>query len=291
MAKREDAKRRARRRNKVEERKGTEWYENASQEGLQDPTKGGRYSGAEVKAEYRSGRGDRSVDETSSYYQGLVNSGEAKFNSRAKKFLSNKHGVTFPGSNQEEPATEPKEESTTESAERYKNKAVSSAVDSQRQSVGNSNGDVNNNYYEGNTSNITLAGSVGDQNDTSMTKLSIAQASNPNPTDSGKGGADWVNYWKDVGTSKGANEAADRINSQAQQEADSLSILDTSVINTQLNKSTQNSYDRAKLGKIETFGDIYNKGYKPPSFENSAPSEVEQPDFEKMYNDLKKNIK
>ena len=124
-----------------------------------------------------------------------------------------------------------------------------------------------------------------------MTKLSIAQAANPNPNDSGKSGAAWVNYWKDASNGLSYNKVADDINRQAQSEAGGLQVVDTSAINTQINKSVENSYDRALMGKIGTFGDIYNKDYKSPGFENREISPVEQPDFEKMYNDLKKSIK
>lgn len=311
MASREDAKERANRsaeyRNKVEERKGTEWYDNARKGGLQDATENGRYSAAEVISEMRSGRDGKTTEQMADYYQGLADSGTT-FNNRAKSYLSERHGVNFGGGGKPEtqpdkPETEPEVPSNQdqESAERYRQSAVNAVTNTQSTgSIAGNNNTINQNQetnidnsttYEGNKSNITIGGTVGSPEDTTMTKLSIAQAANPNPNDSGKGGAAWVNYWKDAGSGLKYNDTADDINKQAQAEVDDLQVMDTSALNTQLNNSIQGSYDRALLGKINTYGDIYHKDYKAPTFENGTIEDVEQPDFEKMYNDLKNSIK
>lgn len=300
MTSREDAKERANKsakyRNKVEERKGTEWYDNARKEGLQDATNQGGYSAAEVISEMRSGRDGKTTEQMADYYQGLADSGTT-FNNRAQSYLSDKHGVNF-GSG-DKPKTKPEVPSNQdqESAERYRQSAVGAVTQSTGSIAGNNNV-INQNQeidnsttYEGNKSNITIGGKVGKANDTTMTKLSIAQGANPNPQDSGKGGAAWVNYWKDAGSGLSYNKVADDINKEAQAEVDSLQVIDTAVLNTQLNKSVEDSYNRALLGKINTYGDIYHKDYKAPTFENGTIEDVEQPDFEKMYNDLKNSIK
>jgi len=292
-------------RDKVEERKGTEWYDNALQKGLQDPSEqGGRYSGAEVRAEMRHGRDGKTTEEMSSYYQGLVDNNEAKFNNNAKTYLSDLHGVDFGdgggggGNNAKPPEAEkPPEEDKSESAERYRQNAVS-AVNSNSSVVNGNDNNINqtinndnSSFYEGNTSTTTINGGGKDGYGAIMSKLSIADSRNPNPNDSNKGGQAWVNYWKNASNGLDYNNTADQINRDSQSQADDLSVVDTSAINTQINKSIDDSYNRALAGKISTYGDIYHKDYKAPAFENSAPDKVEQPDFESMYNDLLKRMK
>jgi len=102
-------------RNSNERRLGTEEYDRISAEGLQDADNSGRYSAKEVIAEMRSGRDGRTTEEMAEYYQGLADDG-TKFNARAQKFLSDRHGVTFGGSgtgggsDEEAPAPTPTEE-------------------------------------------------------------------------------------------------------------------------------------------------------------------------------------
>ena len=81
-------------RNENERRLGTEEYDRLSGEGLQDADNGGRYSAKEVIAEMRGGRNGRTTEEMATYFQGLADDG-TKFNARAQKFLSDRHGVTF----------------------------------------------------------------------------------------------------------------------------------------------------------------------------------------------------
>ncbi len=83
-------------RNSNERRLGTEEYDRLSGEGLDDADEAGRYSAKEVIAEMRSGRDGKTTEEMADYYQGLADSG-TKFNARAQKFLSDRHGVTFGG--------------------------------------------------------------------------------------------------------------------------------------------------------------------------------------------------
>ena len=76
----------------VEERKGTEWYENAAKAGMQEPHVGKsgtkRYSGAEVRAEVRAGNRD------ADYFWKLKEQG-AKFNGNAQDFLHNELGMNI----------------------------------------------------------------------------------------------------------------------------------------------------------------------------------------------------
>jgi len=100
-------------RDKIEEKKGTEWYDAASEVGhLHDPhvSKSGveRYSGAEIRAELRAGRGDRTVDEMVKYYEDKYRSGDINLNGNAMDFLRDKHGAVLERMKKEDPK-EPKD--------------------------------------------------------------------------------------------------------------------------------------------------------------------------------------
>ena len=88
-------------RNSLEERKGTEWYDSASKVGdLHDPHmsrdgKTERYSGAEIRAELRHGRGDKTVDSMVDHYEKEYASGNINLNGNAKEFLREKHGAVL----------------------------------------------------------------------------------------------------------------------------------------------------------------------------------------------------
>ena len=87
-------------RDKIEERKGTDWYDKAKEQGLYDPAmsrdgKTARYSGAEVRAEMRAGRGDRTTEEMTKYYEDAYASGQINLNRNAKDFLRENHGAVL----------------------------------------------------------------------------------------------------------------------------------------------------------------------------------------------------
>lgn len=88
-------------RDKIEEKKGSEWYDAAKKVGdLHDPhmSRDGetaRYSGAEIRAELRAGRGDRTVDEMIDYYEDAYRKGDINLNGNAKEFLREKHGAVL----------------------------------------------------------------------------------------------------------------------------------------------------------------------------------------------------
>jgi len=88
-------------RDKIEERKGTEWYDSASEVGdLHDAhmSRDGeteRYSGAEIRAEMRAGRGDMTTEELTKKYEDMYASGEINLNGNAKDFLRDKHGANL----------------------------------------------------------------------------------------------------------------------------------------------------------------------------------------------------
>ena len=88
-------------RDKIEERKGTDWYDSAKKVGdLHDPhmsrdgeTK--RYSGAEIRAEMRAGRGDMTTEELTKKYEDMYASGQINLNGNAKEFLRDIHGANL----------------------------------------------------------------------------------------------------------------------------------------------------------------------------------------------------
>ena len=89
-------------RDKIEERKGTEWYDKASEVGdLHDPHMSkenpgvARYTGAEIRAEMRAGRGDMTTEELTKKYEDMYASGEINLNGNAKEFLRNHHGANL----------------------------------------------------------------------------------------------------------------------------------------------------------------------------------------------------
>jgi hypothetical protein len=88
-------------RDKIEERKGSEWYNSASKVGdLHDPhmSRDGeteRYSGAEIRAEMRAGRGDMTTEELTKKYEDMYASGQINLNGNAKEFLRDKHGANL----------------------------------------------------------------------------------------------------------------------------------------------------------------------------------------------------
>ena len=89
-------------RDKIEERKGTDWYDSAKKVGdLHDPHMSkedpevSRYSGAEIRAEMRHGRGDMTTEELTKKYEDMYASGEINLNGNAKEFLRDKHGAVL----------------------------------------------------------------------------------------------------------------------------------------------------------------------------------------------------
>ena len=99
-------------RDKIEERYGTEWYDAAKKVGdLHDPrTNNGTgpkmYSGAEVRAEMRHGRGDMTTEELTKKYEDLYAAGKINLNGNAQEFLTEHHGANFVRNNKGEPGSD-----------------------------------------------------------------------------------------------------------------------------------------------------------------------------------------
>ena len=105
-------------RDKIEEKKGTEWYDSAKKVGdLHDPHmsrdgKTERYSGAEIRAELRAGRGEKTVDDMIKHYESEYANGNINLNGNAKEFLREKHGAVLERMKKEEDP-KPEEETPT----------------------------------------------------------------------------------------------------------------------------------------------------------------------------------
>ena len=88
-------------RDKIEERKGTEWYDKALKVGdlhdahMSRDGKTARYSGAEIRAEMRHGRGDMTTEELTKKYEDLYASGKINLNGNAKEYLREHHGANL----------------------------------------------------------------------------------------------------------------------------------------------------------------------------------------------------
>lgn len=88
-------------RDKIEERKGTDWYDSAKKVGdlhdayMSRDGKTKRYSGAEIRAEMRAGRGDMTTEELTKQYEDMYASGQINLNGNAKEFLRNIHGANL----------------------------------------------------------------------------------------------------------------------------------------------------------------------------------------------------
>jgi len=88
-------------RDKIEERKGTDWYDSAKKVGdlhdahMSRDGKTKRYSGAEIRAEMRAGRGDMTTEELTKQYEDMYASGQINLNGNAKEFLRDIHGANL----------------------------------------------------------------------------------------------------------------------------------------------------------------------------------------------------
>ena len=95
----------------LSDRFGQDYVDRAKDDGLQDATSNGGYSRKELASEFRYGRGDLSVDEMTSKFQGMVDSGDFKGNNKAQDFLK-MHGVNFGGGEDPVQETTPSPEPT-----------------------------------------------------------------------------------------------------------------------------------------------------------------------------------
>ena len=110
--------------------------------------------------------------------------------------------------------------------------------------------------------------------------------------DSGKGGADFVNYFANLGNSKKEDtyEYLDKYNERSNTQAANNKVLNDAALDRNIERSIQNSYDRAMISEAMLFGDFMSKDYKAPKWENSAPKEIERPDLAGLYEQIRDDL-
>ena len=138
-------------------------------------------------------------------------------------------------------------------------------------------------------------GGSGNYNEGDGTRSTMQQFRRNGPTgikgDFKGSGKDFVDYYASAGRSGDTDDWVERYRSQAQGRIDGLDVIDTAAMRTNRMRSLQDSKDRATLQSFINWGDYMHKDYKPPTWENSPPSEVETPDFEDLYDKARKGLK
>ena len=269
---------------RLEERVGSDKYNEMSADGLQAPNDSGAYTAAEVKAEFRnaSDKG-RSVndggDDMVSYFQQQKDDG-AKFNFKAQQYLTDKYGFDFSAKTKppEEEETAPVDDEPTETADPVEEAKESTKPPATDDST--ASGKANNKFNE-----IMKKKS---KNKNPMSSMSMAAsrfgAGTGVASDTGLGGKDFVDYWANAADTSDSDAYADKVVQDTQDWADKNQVIDTAYLRTQMGRSMQDSNDRYNLARFFNFGDMTNPNYKPPAWENSAPDEVEEPDWDELYN-------
>ena len=127
--------------------------------------------------------------------------------------------------------------------------------------------------------------------DTSVSDRTLADAPDGPDGDSGKSGADFVNYYANASNSNGGSNAfIQDFYTRAKDQAEDLRVIDAAALDVGLERSIQNSYDKAQIGDTLLFGDYKNQNYNPPKWTNSEVQSTETPDWKKLYEDIISNI-
>ena len=155
-------------RNKLEERKGTEWYDAAAKKGLHDPRiddNGGKkmYSGAEVRAEMRDGRDGKTTEEMTKYFSEGYANGTINLNGNAKDFLTDIHGASLQrnskgGSDKPDTAKDPEVAAPSETPTRTTDPSPTQTI-TPAPSFGGSGGGLTQNVNQDNDQTSTVVGS------------------------------------------------------------------------------------------------------------------------------------
>ena len=298
-------------RNKLEERKGTDWYNSAAKKGdLYDPrvddNRGkSMYSGAEVRAEMRDGRGDMSTEEMTKYYEDAYASGELNLNGNAKEFLRDKHGANLERREVKTPERKPAPTASTDTASG--NQAINSPIsqanpidingdsnqvsqdNSITQTVDNSvdNSDNSSRYYGGNSRTFNYKGGDGESSlyDTPVSKATMGGFYDTD--DSPAAAAKFMDMYID------SNRLAQRGN---RKEYDKYKNVDYSAndpgrdseLNAQLNQSIEASRKRAssKRDKILMGRNPFDIDFTLPGMPSPVESKADE-----IYKDTLEKIK
>ena len=132
--------------------------------------------------------------------------------------------------------------------------------------------------------------------DTSESDRAVASAPQGGGTgiasDSGKGGADFVEYYANLGNSKKEDTKSflDSFYDRSRERHKQSTAIDGQALDRNIARSIQSPYDRANLATANIFGDIFSADYKAPKWENSSPKEVERPDLAGLYESIRKDL-
>ena len=260
------------RKSKLYEAIGKNKFEQKAEDGQEGET----YDAAEVKSELRAGNSD-TVEDRVSIFQDLANKGKQSFNNKAKSLLSDRYGVDFSKYDSIRSGnTEDTKEDTTDTS---KTSDTSETTD---------NTESKTNYTP---KSFPKWGNINSMSGLSK-KMATYGAGTGVASDSGLGGADFVNYFANASNSSQKSDAefADKVMADADKQIEASDVVDTKELRTSISRDIQDDMDKAYLSKVMNFGDIFNSSYKPSKWKHSAPDEVEQPNWKKMYDDLAGNI-
>ncbi len=263
----------------LQERFGEDYVNKVKGDGLQDATNNNRYSRKELASEFRYGRGDASVDDTVTKYQGMVDSGEFKGNNKAQEFLK-KHGVKFGGNN----ATTPSKSEESTSGSVIQSGSASGS--------GSGNSATNNSTINGNNNSVdqSITQNMNNSRNYGGDSRSFTYNGGKNPaTDTPASMATMAGYYA---PNDSASANASRLDRQVQQNTDIQKQLRESAPSSYIDPERMDnriqqreSYSRAKAKTMagNIFGDMFSM--KTPEWNSAKPAkEVESPDFESMYN-------
>ena len=264
-------------RNSLERSVGTEQYDEMAGEGFSAKNDKGQVQAREVIAEFRDGRGDRSVndgdDSMVSKYQSMVDSGEHKFNARARAYLE-KQGVSFDGRTGDEttdstdttgstgdPANNVDADQKGDNDNVPSNEDIKDKGEQEKQAQEKLNQTIqkvkgNNKYEFTPASDGTLAG-----------KYEV--------DDSPRAQRKFNNLYKSMNkgnSRKFAGQIEDSLKMFG--DYDARSYTPESMANA-IGRSTQYSYDRADRQTGHVFGDIWNDNYITEEWKMpSAPAPI-----------------
>jgi hypothetical protein len=293
-------------RDKIEERKGTEWYDKALKVGdLHDPHMSGdgktkRYSGAEIRAEMRHGRGDMTTEELTKKYEQMYASGKINLNGNAKDFLTEHHGANLArnskggndggddGGSTPTPTPTPSSPSTPYTP-------LYGSGQGGSQSVSNTYGDVDikgdgNNVDQ--STNQTINNSIdygdsirnfsyksGDNGGVYDTPVSMATMAGYYDVDDSAGAtAKFLNKYIDANNLAQAGMRADykaRTDFDYKKQADQVNQFNPQAMQERIDREPLINRSRSKVDFAKLFGDVDNGAWAHKWEPTTAPSKIE----------------
>ena len=271
----------------LSDRFGQDYVDRVKEDGMQDSTNNG-YSRKELASEFRYGRGDTSVDDTASKFQGMVDSGEFKGNNKAQEFLK-MHGVNFGKEDKKEdkkeseqmvPTVKPDAQTSTVADSGSQNNATNnSTINGNNNSVDQSITQTVNNdrTYGGTNKSFTYNGSSNQDAPVSAGTMAGHFYDGDSPSKSAAFLDRYTTMNDDYQSKyKGSNTAQNAINAASKNEAVDINALDQKI-----NDRASASRARSTVMAGDIFGDMFN--FRPSEWRNADKmDEVETPDFKKL---------